>query len=46
MILIWLNRPQKPEIKMFGFFQCIHEIKTDTWYNKGSSLLEVLKWKI
>ncbi len=27
MILIWLNRVTKPEIKMFGFFKCIHEIK-------------------
>jgi hypothetical protein len=45
-ILIWLNRTPKPEIKMFGFFQCIHEIKTDTCYNKNSSLMEVFEWKI
>ena len=31
---------------MFGFFQCIHEIKTDTCYNRSSSLMEVFEWKI
>ncbi len=33
------------KIKMFGFFQCIHEIKSDTCYNKVSSLMEVFEWK-
>ena len=36
----------KSYIKMFGFFHRIHEIKSDTCYNKVSSLMEVFEWKI